>query len=75
MKQALFFVLVGAKMPAILVEASFVSNPEEEKRLRSEKYQEETARAIAEGVRRFVKEREAIAQGKSSSAGGDSGVF
>ena len=74
-KQALFFVLVGAKMPAILVEASFVSNDEEEKRLRSEKYQEETARAIADGVRRFVAEREAVAHGKASPLADGRGVF
>jgi len=69
-KQALFFVLVGAKMPAILVEASFVSNPEEEQRLRTDKYQEETARSIAEGVRRFIAEREAIAQGAAPGSVG-----
>lgn len=74
-KQALFFVLVGAKMPAILVEAAFVSNPDEELRLRSDKYQEETARSIAEGVRRFIAEREAIAEGRAPSGTGSSGVF
>lgn len=68
-KQALFYVLVGARMPAILVEASFVSHPEEEKRLRTERYQEETARGIAEGVRRYLAEREALAQGGAASAG------
>ncbi len=31
-KQALFYVLFGAKMPSILVEVSFISNPEEENR-------------------------------------------
>ncbi len=74
-KQALFFVLVGAKMPAILVETAFVSNPDEENRLRTEKYQEETARSIAEGVRRFIAEREAIASGKVPSGTGTNGVF
>lgn len=71
-KQALFFVLVGAKMPAILVETAFISNPDEELRLRSESYQEETARSIAEGVRRFIAEREAIARGGDVAT---SGVF
>jgi len=32
-KQALFYVLIGAEMPSILVETSFISNHEEEKRL------------------------------------------
>ena len=49
-KEALFFVLLGAKMPAILVETSFLS-PEEEKLLDSDGYQADVARAIADGVR------------------------
>ena len=36
-KEALFYVLLGAKMPAILVETSFLSNAEEEERLNSER--------------------------------------
>src|SRR5207253_173507 len=39
-KQALFYVLLGTRMPAILVETGFISNPSEEKRLRSRHYQE-----------------------------------
>lgn len=62
-KQALFYVLVGAKMPAILVEAGFVSHREEEKRLRSTSYQEELVRGMAHGIRRFVSERENLAHG------------
>lgn len=61
-KQALFFVLLGAKMPAVLFEASFLSHPEEEARLRTDAYQEEIARGIAAGVRRFISDREAIAR-------------
>ncbi len=49
-RSALFYVLVGAKCPAILVETSFISNPTEEKRLSSEKYQIALATAIADGV-------------------------
>ncbi|AKU90577.1 N-acetylmuramoyl-L-alanine amidase [Vulgatibacter incomptus] len=71
-KQALFFVLVGAKMPAILVETGFLSNPDEAKRLRSDAYQEELARSLADGVRRFIDEREAIARGDTGS---QTGVF
>ena len=61
-KQALFFVLLGAKMPAVLLETSFLSHPEEEARLRTDAYQEEIARGIAAGVRRFLSDREAIAR-------------
>ncbi|MBX5484802.1 MAG: N-acetylmuramoyl-L-alanine amidase [Myxococcaceae bacterium] len=61
-KQALFYVLLGAKMPAVLVETSFISNPEEEKRLSSKKYQEDVARAIARGVQSFLEDRERLAR-------------
>jgi N-acetylmuramoyl-L-alanine amidase len=62
-KQALFFVLLGAKMPAVLIETSFVSHPEEEQRLASDAYQDEVAAGIAVGVERFISERDAIARG------------
>ncbi len=71
-KQALFFVLVGAKMPAILLETGFISHADESKRLRTTAYQEELAKSIADGVRRFIEEREAIARGDVS---GQSIVF
>ena len=61
-KQALFFVLIGAKMPAILVETSFLSNPTEEKRLASAGYQEQVAQAIADGVEDFLGARERVAR-------------
>ncbi|HYO52457.1 N-acetylmuramoyl-L-alanine amidase [Archangium sp.] len=57
-KEALFYVLLGAKMPAILVETSFLSHPEEEKRLASETYQEDVAQAIAHGVEDFLGRRQ-----------------
>lgn len=52
-RSALFYVLVGAKSPAILVETSYLSHPEEEKRLRSTKYQQHIARGITNGVIEF----------------------
>ena len=58
-KEALFYVLLGAKMPAILVETSFLSHPEEEKLLGDEKYQSEIAVAISDAVTGFLEEREA----------------
>ncbi len=61
-KEALFFVLLGAKMPAILVETSFLSNPTEERLLSSEAYQLDVAEAIAEGVKGFLEERNKVAQ-------------
>jgi N-acetylmuramoyl-L-alanine amidase len=49
-KKAPFVVLIGANMPAILAEISFLSNPEEEKRLKTEKHRQEIAEALYEGV-------------------------
>ena len=61
-KEALFYVLLGAKMPAILVETAFLSHPEEEKRLASEKYQDDVAKAIAHGVEDFLGGRHQVAK-------------
>ncbi|NMO13690.1 N-acetylmuramoyl-L-alanine amidase [Pyxidicoccus fallax] len=61
-KEALFYVLLGVKMPAILVETSFLSNPEEEERLASGEYQAELAKAIAHGVEEFIGDRRRVAK-------------
>ena len=45
-KQAPFKVLTGVACPAVLVETAFISNPEEEKQLGSEEFQDNVARAI-----------------------------
>ena len=60
-KTAPFFVLVGAKMPAVLVEASFVSNEEEEAWLKSAAYRSELAEAIEIGLRSYVEQRRVTA--------------
>lgn len=54
-KQAPFVVLIGAAMPAILVEVGFISNPAEEKKLSSEKVHSKIADSIAKGVAEFRK--------------------
>jgi N-acetylmuramoyl-L-alanine amidase len=61
-KQALFYVLLGTHMPSILVETAFISNPAEEARLRSARFQEGTAEAIARGVKDFVDSRRRLAR-------------
>src|SRR5207302_1152392 len=61
-KHALFYVLLAAHMPAILVETGFISNSVEEARLRGRKYQVETAEAIARGVKEFVDGRQRLAR-------------
>jgi N-acetylmuramoyl-L-alanine amidase len=65
-KQAPFRVLVGAAMPAVLVEVAFISNPEEEKLLASEAYQAKIAASLARGIERFRKERSARLGGAAS---------
>ncbi len=52
-KQAPFHVLVGATMPAVLIEVGFISNPREEKKLKKVKVQERMAEAISKGVVKF----------------------
>jgi N-acetylmuramoyl-L-alanine amidase len=61
-KQALFYVLLGVKMPAILVETSFLSNTEEERRLSSRSYQSDAAEAIAAGIQDFLGNRQRVAR-------------
>ncbi|MCK5348457.1 MAG: N-acetylmuramoyl-L-alanine amidase [Desulfobacula sp.] len=53
-KQAPFYVLLGARMPSILIEASFISNKTEGKRLMSDTYQTAISSAIADGVEKYI---------------------
>jgi len=55
-KQAPFYVLLGAQMPAILIETSFISSPRECKRLKSAKYQENLCDAIVDGIKKYIHE-------------------
>ena len=57
-RQARFYVLWNTEMPSILVETSFISNREEERRLRSAYYQQQLASSIAQGVIQFMQGRE-----------------
>jgi N-acetylmuramoyl-L-alanine amidase len=54
-KQAPFYVLIGAQMPSVLVEMGFLTNARERKRLLSNKYQEAMAEGIFEGIRGYIK--------------------
>src|SRR5258705_9885920 len=53
-EQASFAVLKSPDVPSILVETAFISNPEEEKRLNDEAYQDQLARAILSGIKRYL---------------------
>lgn len=56
-KHAPFIVLVGAEMPAVLIECSFVSNPTEEERLRDPAYRQQIADAIHIGIDNYAAKR------------------
>jgi N-acetylmuramoyl-L-alanine amidase len=55
-KQAPFYVLLGAEMPAILVETSFISNPRECRRLTDPAYQDHLSDGIIRGIRSYIRE-------------------
>ena len=57
-KSALFYVLVGARMPAVLVETAFISNRREEQRLASARYQDEVAAAVTRAVVAFAAQQD-----------------
>lgn len=56
-RPGLFYVLALSKRPAVLLEAGFMSNDKELKKISTEKFQDEYARAVAQGVRDYIKIR------------------
>jgi len=54
-KQAPFKVLTGVACPAILVEVAFISNPDEERKLGSEAFQDQVVQALYRGLLGFVR--------------------
>lgn len=54
-EQAGFAVLKAPDIPSILVETAFISNPQEEERLRDEAYQQQMAEALIAGIRRYFR--------------------
>jgi N-acetylmuramoyl-L-alanine amidase len=57
-KQAPFKVLVGATMPAALVEVGFISNPDEEAKLQTDAFQNMMVEALSRAVERYKQEYE-----------------
>ncbi|MBA4393444.1 MAG: N-acetylmuramoyl-L-alanine amidase [Desulfobacca sp.] len=55
-KQAPFYVLIGARMPAILVEVSFISNDRERERLNQEDYLDQVVEGLVKGIDGYIKE-------------------
>ncbi|MCB1717677.1 MAG: N-acetylmuramoyl-L-alanine amidase, partial [Candidatus Competibacteraceae bacterium] len=56
-ERANFAVLKSPDIPSILVETAFISNPNEERKLRSASYQNKLANAILQGIRGYAQER------------------
>jgi N-acetylmuramoyl-L-alanine amidase len=53
-KKAPFVVLIGANMPSILAEISFVSNPRDEKKLKTNVYRQQIAESLYKGVAKYI---------------------
>ncbi len=59
-KQAGFYVLIGASMPNALVEVGFLSNPKEEKMLKQNSYKQKIAEALYYAIKNFKRSREKL---------------
>jgi N-acetylmuramoyl-L-alanine amidase len=68
-EQAAFAVLKAPDIPSILVETAFISNPEEEKRLIDDDYQEEMAEALLQGIKRYFAQNPPPAKSKLARLG------
>jgi hypothetical protein len=63
-EQAGFAVLKAPDIPSVLVETAFISNPEEEARLRSDAYQEQLADALMRGITRYFAKNPPLARSR-----------
>lgn len=61
-EQAGFAVLKAPDVPSILIETAFISNPDEERKLRDPTYQDKMAEAIADGIRSYFNKNPALAR-------------
>ncbi len=61
-EQAGFAVLKAPDIPSILVETAFISNPDEEKRLRDPQYQSQLVDALAAGIKRYFAKNPPLAR-------------
>lgn len=60
-KKAPFYVLLGARMPSILIETAFISNARECERLIDPDYQDRMCEAIIEGIRKYIQDTSPVA--------------
>jgi len=66
-EQAGFAVLKSPDIPSILVETAFISNPEEERKLTNEAYQEKLAASILLGIKKYFAKNPALAKTRGAS--------
>lgn len=59
-KKALFYVLVGARMPSVLVELFFITNKTEARAMSQESYQESVVNALFEGIQKYAQSAVAL---------------
>lgn len=65
-EQAGFAVLKAPDIPSVLVEAAFISNPEEEAKLNSDAYQEQLAKALMRGIESYFSKNPPLARKRSA---------
>ena len=65
-EQAGFAVLKAPDIPSILVETAFISNPDEEAKLRDEGYQNQLAEAITKGIKRYFADNPPLAKSRQT---------
>ena len=63
-EQAGFAVLKAPDIPSVLVETAFISNPQEEERLRSEAYQDRLADALLKGIVKYFSQNPPLARSR-----------
>jgi N-acetylmuramoyl-L-alanine amidase len=63
-EQAGFAVLKAPDIPSVLVETAFISNPEEEAKLRSDDYQQQLADALMRGIERYFSRNPPLARNR-----------
>jgi N-acetylmuramoyl-L-alanine amidase len=59
-EQAGFAVLKAPDIPSILIETAFLSNPTEEKNLRSKAFQDKLVKSILKGIKSYLKTKPSI---------------
>jgi N-acetylmuramoyl-L-alanine amidase len=64
-KQAHFVVLIGAQMPSVLAEINFITNPQEERLLKTPKYRQQIADFLLDGVRSYSNTLSGVKTAKS----------